>query len=355
MSRLLIRLLLVCVFAATAVAQQPPPSPDTPAFKVGALLYADYTYNQSPTTVDSDGNSVHTSSFNVTRAYINIFGNLNHRISFRITPDIAREAGGGSSLTGSQDYRLKYAFGQYSLDDWTNKGSWVRLGIQQTPFMDYAESVYRYRFQGQIFEDREGIFPPSDAGLAGRWTMPRDYGEVVGGFFNGEGYNHTETNNEKAFQIRATVRPLPAAAALKGLRVTGFLDEDRYVADAPRRRAVAQVTFEHPLVNAGADYVTMTDRTSATKASVDGRGYTVWVTPKLGTTGWEALLRHDELEPNTHASAQKRKRNIAGIAYWFKTVPSVQSALMVDYDKATFPGFGRPADTRYGLKMLISF
>ena len=35
------------------------------------------------------------------------------------------------------------------------KASWVRLGIQQTPWVDFEESVYRYRFQGPIFTDRE--------------------------------------------------------------------------------------------------------------------------------------------------------------------------------------------------------
>ena len=35
---------------------------------------------------DSDGNTINPSGFNVTRSYINITGNLNHIVSFRITP-----------------------------------------------------------------------------------------------------------------------------------------------------------------------------------------------------------------------------------------------------------------------------
>jgi len=351
----------VCGLLATAAFGQVTPAAgytppnDTPSFKVGATIFADYTYNDSPTVTDADGNTIHNSSFNVSRAYINVTGSLNHLLQYRITPDITRESGTGSSLNGSYTFRLKYAYGQFNLDDWTTKGSWVRLGVQQTPFIDYNESIYRYRFQGTTFEDREGLFPSSDAGVAGHWNAPNGYGDVQAGIYNGEGYSKSETNNEKAFQIRGSFRPLPLGGVWKGLRITGYADEDHYIQGAKRQRHVGQVTFEHPLVNIGADYVMTKDRTSATKAEIDGKGYTIWATPKLGTNGWEALLRHDEFVPNKNVDNQKRKRDILGIAYWFQHLQGVQTALMLDYDKLTQPGFGKPDDTRFGLKLLINF
>src|ERR1051325_8034728 len=81
------RLALLALFIALNAFSQTKPD-DTPKFNIGAVIYADYTYVASPETLDADGNTLHSSSFNVTRAYINITGNLNHRISFRITPDI---------------------------------------------------------------------------------------------------------------------------------------------------------------------------------------------------------------------------------------------------------------------------
>ena len=140
--------------------------------KFGSTIFADYTYNESPTTTDADGNTIHNSSFNVTRAYINVFGTLNHLIAYRITPDITRETGIGSSLAGSYTFRLKYAFGQLNLDDWTTKGSWAPVRLQQTPWIDYAEGIYRYRFQGPTFVDRESFFPSSDSGVSGHWNFP---------------------------------------------------------------------------------------------------------------------------------------------------------------------------------------
>lgn len=359
--RFVIAAALASAISAAAFGQVTPaagitPPDDTPSFKVGSTIFTDYTYQQSPKIVDADKNTVALSSFNVSRAYINVTGNLSHLISFRITPDIARETGTGSSLNGSLTFRLKYAFAQLNLDDWTTKGSWARLGIQQTPYVDYTESIYRDRFQGPIFVDREGFLSSSDAGLSGHYNFPGNYGDVHAGFYNGETYNKAETNNEKAFMVRGTFRPLPLGGIWKGLRVTGFADEDHYVEGSKRQRHVAQVSFEHPLFTAAAEVLRATDQTLTSAAAVDAKGYSFWVTPRFGASGWEALLRRDELKPNT-ATAQKRTRDIVGLAYWLPNLNKVTAAVMLDYDSLKQSGFStvRPNDTRYGLKALINF
>lgn len=343
--------------AAGAAAQVTPaagytPPDDTPSFKLGATIFGDYTYVASPGATDSDGNTIHPASFNVSRAYLNITGNLNHRIAFRITPDISRETGSGSSLSGSQTVRLKYAYAQLNLDDWTTAGSWLRGGVQQTPFVDYAEGIYRYRFQGTIFAEREGFLTSSDAGLSGRWVFPSNYGDVHAGYYNGEGYSRAEANDQKALQVRATLRPLPLGGIWKGVRFTAFLDRDAYVGNAARNRTIEQVTFEHPRANAGVEFLQATDRTSAVRSDVDARGWSAWATPKLGTSGWELLLRHDNLKPDRRASLT-RKRDVAGIAYWVPNLQKVATAVLLDYDRLRVTG--RADDTRYGLKFLINF
>jgi hypothetical protein len=174
--------------------------------------------------------------------------------------------------------------------------------------------------------------------------------------YNGESYNKAETNNEKGAMLRATVRPLPLGGIWKGLRLTGFVDADHYVEGAKRQRQIGQVSFEHPLVTVAAELLRAKDETSASLPEITARGYSVWATPRFGASGFEALLRHDELKPNT-ATDQKRKRNIAGLAYWMPNLNKVTAAVMVDYDSLQQSGFTpvRPDDTRYGLKMLINF
>jgi hypothetical protein len=370
--RVLIAVLLISTAAGAASAQVTPaagytPPDDTPSVKVGVTLYTDFTYQQNPTTTDADGNAINPSGFNVTRSYINITGNLNHIISFRITPDVTRETGlvtlgsGNSVSNDSLVFRIKYAFGQVNLDDWMPKGSWVRLGIQQTPLLDYEEGIYRYRFQGTTFTEREGFYNSADAGVSFHANLPKNYGDIHAGLYNGDGYARPEQNDRHAFDIRGTLRPFAEGTpVLRGLRVTGFYVADDYVKGAERTRAVGQLTFEHRYLNAGFDAIDAHDQTSITKANVEAKGWSFWATPKApqdNGSSLELLLRYDHMVPNQTAVDQTRQRTIAGVAYWFKPAGSIQSALLLDYDGQTFSNFvpAQPAQKKIAVHALINF
>ena len=358
--------------AAGASAQVTPaagytPPDDTPSVKVGVTLYTDFTYQQTPTATDADGNAVNPSGFNVSRSYINITGNLNHIVSFRITPDVTRESGlvslgtGSSVSNDSLVFRIKYAFGQVNLDDWMPKGSWMRFGIQQTPLLDYEEGIYRYRFQGTTFTEREGFYNSADAGVSFHTNFPNNYGDIHAGLYNGDGYAKPEQNDQHAFDIRGTLRPFARTApALRGLRVTGFYVADDYVKGAERKRAVGQVTYEHKFINAGFDAIDAKDQTSITKADVEAKGWSFWATPKAPAdngSSWEMLLRYDHMVPDQRALDQTRQRTIVGVAYWFKPAGSIQSSLLLDYDGQTFSNFtpAQPKNAKVALHALINF
>src|SRR5437588_8515845 len=243
LSRVAIATVFIASFAVAASAQVTPaagytPPDDTPSIKVGVTLYTDYTYQQNPQATDSDGNTINPNSFNVTRSYINITGNLSHIVAFRITPDVVRQSGlvrlgAGSSLSNdSLVFRIKYAFAQFNLDDWMTKGSWARFGIQQTPLLDYEENIYRYRFQGTTFTEREGFYNSADAGASFHYNFPSNYGDFHVGVYNGDGYAKPEVNDQKAIEVRGTVRPFAAGAPIaRGLRVTGCYFGDYYSKD----------------------------------------------------------------------------------------------------------------------------
>lgn len=341
-------------------AQQPPPATPPPAFtpsiKLGVTLFADYTVNQRPPVRDADGNEVTYSAFQIGRSYLNVTGNLSRRIAFRITPDIARESGAGSSLRGSYTFRLKYAYAQLNVDDHLTQGSYVRLGMQPTPWVGFIDDIFRYRFQGAAFTDREGFLSSSDLGATFRYVFPGDRGDVHGGVYNGETYSRAEVNDQKGFQARATLRPLPDHALFRGLRVTGFYDKDAYVKDADRTRGIVAVTFEHVRGNAGFEYLAARDQNaSASRTAVGARGWSGWVTPKL-TRGWEALLRVDALAPDRTLPASKR-RTIAGIAYWFPLQGTLATAILLDVERVRYDRFipSRPAERRIALHALVNF
>jgi len=62
---------------------------------------------------------------------------------------------------------------------------------------------------------------------------------------------------------------------------------------------------------------------------------------------------------STHSknSAQERQRTIAGVAYWFPHQGNVSTALLFDYDNATFTGFTPSLPTRrlYAVHALLNF
>ncbi|HET6960576.1 MAG TPA: porin [Vicinamibacterales bacterium] len=368
--RVLTALVLISTFATAASAQVTPaagytPPDDTPSIRVGVTLFPLYTYQTTPEATDADGNSINRSSFDVARAYINITGQISHLISFRITPDITRESAlltlpaGGTVSNDSLVYRIKYAYAQFNLDDWMTKGSWARIGIQQTPWVDFDEGIYRYRFQGTTFAERLPLLTTmtsADAGASFHYNLPDNYGDFHVGVYNGENYQRVEVNNDKAFEFRGTVRPFAKQApVLRGLRAHLVYYNDAYVGSDVRERVMGNLTFEHQFVNGEFDYLKAKDKTQATAAEVDSQGWAFWVTPKkplANGASLEALIRYDHFIPNTASivapastsplpgsillSDQQQNRWIYGAAYWFPHQGGVTTAIMLDYDGQVF-------------------
>jgi hypothetical protein len=341
------------------------PPDDTPRINVGLTFYGNYTFQYAPTTKDADGNDIHPNSFDVTRTYLNFTGQISHIVAFRITPDISRASGSTASNNNSLVFRVKYAFAQFNLDDWTGKWkqTWLRLGANQTPFVDWEEGVYRYRFQGTVFSERVGKLTSSDFGLSFHTNLPDNYGEIHTGVYNGEGYSQAEPNNRKAIQTRVTIRPFPKGGlTMRGLRLTGFYDWDTYVRHDDRNRLVLMALFEHPHVVAGFDYLDAVDKQTAAAQLLHGRGYSVWATPifKEKGNGFEALLRWDSYVPSRGAvdSAGKDvKQNlfIVGPAYWFPHQGNVATSLLLDYEVATFPGTSIKSVRKYAVHGYLNF
>lgn len=347
-----------CAAQVTPAAGYTPPD-DTPKISVGATLFMDYTVQSEPKITDAAGNVVTASGFNVGRTYINVTGNISHLIAFRITPDITKVAGSSSYV-----YRLKYAYAQFNLDDWVTKGSWARFGQQQTTYIDYAEGQYRYRFQGPIFPDREGYLSSSDLGASFHYNIPNGYGDFHTGVYNGETYgNVSDPNNQKAFQIRGSLRPLAKGDPnLRGLAITGFYNADKYVKGAERNRGIVEVSFQHRYLNALWSYLTATDRTLPTATKKDAKGWWAYVNPKFAIASkpgasFEVLYRHDQLEPDKARADQKNKRDIFGVAYWFPHQGGVSTALMFDVDNTSFDRFtpAKPTQRKIAVHGLVNF
>ena len=132
------------------------------------------------TIVDADGNEINPAAFDVKRAYINVTGNINHLIAFRITPDITRESGVGG------EHRRKAS--PFVSSTPTASSIWTMPGPPKVPGPGWAssrrptstiwKSIYRYRFQGPIFTDAEKYLTSSDFGLSTHYNFAGNYGDV---------------------------------------------------------------------------------------------------------------------------------------------------------------------------------
>ena len=364
----------------TPAAGYTPPD-DTPRINLGMTLWPSYTVQTEPEITDAAGNSVNRTAFDVGRAYINITGQLSHIIAFRLTPDITRESGlvtGTSVTSDSLVFRIKYAYGQFNLDDWMTRGSWIRLGIQQTPWVDFEEGIYRYRFQGTVFAERvplPTVMSSSDAGVSFHYNFAANYGDVHFGLYNGENYQRTETNNQKGFEFRGTVRPFAAGMPiLRGLRAHLVYYNDAYVSDGERQRVMGNLTYEHKFLNAGFDYLDADDQALPTTLNIPANGYSIWATPKYpleNGSSWEALIRYDHWTPNTTdglappatapfpgstlLSDQHQNRMIFGIAYWFPHQGNVSAAILIDYDAQSFDNITAPETKTVSVHGLLNF
>jgi|SoiMethySBSTD1v2_1073268.scaffolds.fasta_scaffold00678_17 opacity protein-like surface antigen len=330
--------------APPAAAQAPAPPPQYPIVRVGALSYLQYDAELE----NRDG----FNNFDVTRAYLNINAQISDNIRFRFTPDIRRVT--DSSLSGSLVVRVKYAFAQF--DNITPR-AWIRLGLHQTPWLDFEESINRYRVQGTMFSEREGLIPGSaDFGVSYFTPLPNGYGEVQGGVFNGEGFTQPEANKYKSVQGRLTVRPFPNASVVKGLRVSAFYNAGWYAADRPRRLGIVMGSFEHDHLVATVEGLRATENplTLTVPRDIDRNGWSVFVEPRQGPAGLAGIFRYDAFVPDDSLVDNDQDRFIAGGAYWF-VWPRAKVGFVVTNEQVKYESPTRLDENRILVQTHIEF
>jgi hypothetical protein len=349
-TRLAMAVICLAVFAPPSLAQpaqtpaSPAAQPDYPIVRVGVLSYIQYD--------DELKNRDAFNVFDLTRAYLNVNGQLAKSVRFRLTPDIRRVT--DSSLAGSLVMRIKYAF--VELDDVGSAKSWIRFGAHQTPWLDFEEGINGYRVQGMMFTEREGLIPGSSDFGVGYLTPLGKYGEVNAGVYNGEGFTQTEVNRFKSFQGRLTVRPFAGHGLANGFRVSGFYTAGWYAAGRPRRLGILFGSFEQTHVVATAQYVSAVDNpNAAAPRNISRRGASGFMTVRQGPKGWAALARLDNLNVDRSIVNDYDRRVIAGGAYWWSW-PRDRVGLVVTNERVHYgAGAARPDENRILVQTYVEF
>jgi hypothetical protein len=188
--------------------------------------------------------------------------------------------------------------------------------------------------------------------------------------YNGEGFTRADPGDQKAVEIRATIRPLPSSNLPRGLRVTAFYSGDHTVQHADRRRTIGLATFEHRFVNMAWSYVDAVDQATPAAPRVPARGQSFWITPRMPQGpppvappagmvrgSLEGLFRYDRLAPNRELPGLKQ-RWISGVAYWPRMRSAAYSAaFLLDFERVAYDDFepARPNERRLAVHMLVAF
>ena len=305
MNRLCLTTIALWSLSAPALAQSPeaPPAAPTPAAPVvsfGILSFLQYAAELH----EQDGYN----AFDVTRGYFDVHARLTDRVRARFTPDVRPTT--DASLATNLALRLEYAYLEADVKD----GASVVFGMHETPWLTFEESTNRYRVQGPMFAEREGLIPgPSDVG-ASFWARG-ERAEVHVGIYNGEGYGRAEEDKYKSVQGRFSMRAFSDDTTSTSVHVSGFYSYGWYARDRPRNVAIVMGTYEQPHVVATAQYLTATDNPFIAK-DVERRGMSFFGEGRQGPTGWAGVGRLDLFDPDRSNDFDSRRRYIFGGAHW---------------------------------------
>ena len=308
--------LAVATFAVSATALAAQNAPQAPPVTVGGVVYTQYQYTDA---------AVHTNTFDVTRAYVNVLGRFSNGITTRLTTDII------PSAATNQVIRLKYAFAA-----WTPTGSSLtyKLGMIHTPWVDFEETLWDYRMQGTIAVDRNPIGGPSTmtasdigVGVDGHWNGERINGQFV--IVNGEGYSGGTGDFRKDVEARVSVRVQPTNdnSRVGGLRVSGYAGIGKVTGTgADRNRYLGMLSYRTLQYTLAGEFV------SVKNGAVTGSIISAFGVYHLTRSKAALIARVDIVDPDKNVGNNKNTRIIAGASYQLS--PNVR--LLADLDRLSF-------------------
>lgn len=219
-------------------------------FRLGTLLYADWrmyphtTYQpQELTQINNPGiGNNWYNSFDISRAYLNLFFFPTEDWTARVTPNIYRQDIAASNQTfGSNSvypavtndlaFRLKYAYLQYGkafdkLGIGPMKGDTITIGQGPNPLVDWEEQMYGFRFVNltpwnylSLSSTQQGI------SIQGPIKFNElQYIDYDVGVYNNASFHAFENTNTKQAMGRVSIYPFGAKWKYDGLGFTGFYD-----------------------------------------------------------------------------------------------------------------------------------
>jgi hypothetical protein len=293
-----------------------------PTVTVGGVGYAHYVYQLK----DSAN---HANNFDLSRAYVNVRGSFAYGIKTRVTSDLYR------AVDGSLALRLKYGFVSWTPD---KSPLTFKLGMLNTPLIEWLETLWDYRMQGTVALDRAGYLSSSDLGFLvdGNWGF--DKVNLSAGVINGENYNKGVGDQRKDLAGRISVRVMGTdeGGITGGLRLTAYGHYGKPTGGGTRQRYVGIASYRSKALTFSGEISRTVDSalTNPITSKKTGRVMSVFGVFHPTTSKFGVIGRFDTVDPNTNVENDRYSRVIAGVSYTM----SSNLRVLVDLDQVTYQG-----------------
>ncbi len=290
--------------------------------------------------------------FLLKRGYVTIKKNFRDNFSARITQDISVDREGDGE--GDVEIRLKYGFLKYDFDDFfiLTEPS-IMFGLVPRPWLSFEQKVNFYRVQGPMFLDRNDILSSADYGVTVSSLIggeidndyqkevtsqyPGLFGSLSFGVYNGGGYHAIEKNNNKIFEGRLTVRPLPYL--IPGLQLSYFGVYGKGNSEFSPNFFIdgGFLSFENKFFTlTGTAFLGEGNQSGSAidpdMRSADIKGYSLFGEIKIIPIDVNLIGRYDFMKTDFATSPIENESLILGISYNF--LPKCK--LLIDYDRSKF-------------------
>ncbi len=308
-------------------------------------------------------------SFNLKRGYITIKKTISRNIIGRITPDISVDRDGDGE--GDIELRLKYCYINFLWPTFRIFNSpQLEFGLVHRPWLDFEEHINRYRVQGTMFLERNGVFDSGDYGVTFMTLLgeemrkeyqkevnksyPGRYGSLAIGLYNGGGYHALERNKNKTLEWRITLRPLPEITPGLQMSYLGAYGKGNQEFSPDWELHDGFLSWELPRFIVTAQYYqgkgnakgTLLD---ASKNSIEQEGYSCFGEIKLHQ--WKLIGRYDYYEAFPSSIALKQNRYMSGIAYNL----GGETKILVDYEVVESKSHKNTSDKVLELAMEVRY
>jgi hypothetical protein len=332
------------------------------ATKLSTLWYLSYSHGES---ADKRFNR-----FSISRGYVTLGFKFLPWFDPRVTLDTHQDD------DGNWEVRLKYLYGKFvlPLETVAVTEPFLEFGLVHTPWFDFEEHVNRYRAEGTMFIERNGVLNSADlgatvGGLIGRKLpvaiqdqvgkhYPGTFGSFAFGIYNGGGYHAKEENNDKVWMSRVTIRPL--GLILPHLQLSYFLVWGRgNKASGPA--PIPDWRVHDLMLSVVQRYFVLTGQYAQGRGNQAGtalnaageaaefRGFSFFGEVKLPWIRSSLMGRYDYFDRDLDAADAVRQRLIAGYAFFIYG----ENYALLSMDRLTDAKQGMPTNWQVKLTLQV--